>query len=231
MKTIGLIGGIGCASTEVYYDLITNYLRQKLGPGRTGYIILYSINEHDIYSAVKKKQWNKVSKILIEAAKALKRAGVDVILICSNLFHKFAEIVQKNCRVPLLHILVPICKIINKSNYKKVALIGTKLTSSDCFYSSYLIKKSTTEKVILPTKKQIDKINSIIFKELLSKKIRKKSKDALIRIVRSLQAQGAECVILGCTELTLILSQKDFNFPVLDSAQLHALHAVDTVTN
>ncbi len=229
MKTIGLIGGIGCASTEVYYDLITNRLREKLGPGRTGYIILYSINEHDIYDAVKKKQWSKVEKILIQAAKALERAGVDRILICSNLFHKFAEVVQENCKVPLIHILVPICKFINKAKFKRVALIGTKLTSLDGFYANYLIKHSTTEKVIVPNEKQINQINKIIFEELLSNKVRKKSKETLIRIVSALRKQGAECLILGCTELTLILSQKDFNFPVLDSTELHATYVAEIV--
>jgi aspartate racemase len=229
MKTIGLIGGIGCASTEIYYDLITKYLSQQLGPGRTGYIVLYSINEYDIYGFVKKKQWDNVAQILVRAAKVLEKAEVDFLLICSNLFHKFAPIVQKKCKVPLIHILVPICDVINASKYKKIGLLGTRLTSTDGFYSSYLLKHSTAEEVIVPNEKEIDKVNEIIFKELLSGVITKRSKNTLIKIVHSLQKRGAECLILGCTELSLILSQNDLALPVLDSTYLHAVYAADQI--
>ncbi|HEY4255246.1 MAG TPA: amino acid racemase [Chlamydiales bacterium] len=229
MKTIGLIGGIGCASTEIYYELITHYLRHELGPGRTGRIILYSINEYDIYSSVKKKQWNNVGQILVRASQVLEKAEVDFILICSNLFHKFAPIVQKKCKVPLIHILVPICDEINASKYKKIGLLGTRLTLTDGFYSSYLLKHSTAEEVLIPDEKGVDKINEIIFKELLLGKVTKRSKTRLVQMIRSLQKRGAECLILGCTELSLILSQKDLALPVLDSTHLHAVYAAEQV--
>lgn len=229
MKTLGLIGGIGCASTEIYYDTITRHLTKRLGPGHTGYLVIYSINEHDIYSAVEKKEWDKAAQILIHAAQSLEKAGEDFMLICSNLFHRFAEIVQKNCKVPLLHILDPICEVINREKYKKIGLIGTRLTMTENSYSGYLLKHSQAEKVITPNTAEMEEVNDIIFKELLSHIVNQKSKNALIRIIHSLQSQGADCLILGCTELSLILSQKDLDIPVLDSAKLHAIYAAEKI--
>lgn len=226
MKTIGLIGGIGSASTKIYYDTITKHLRKRLGPNHTGYIVLYSIDEYDIYTALKKKDYEKVSEILIKAAKVLEKAKVDVILICSNLFNGFADIVQKNCKVPLLHILIPICDVINKAKYKQVGFIGTEFTSTQGFYSNYLLKNSNAKKVITPELKQIADIDAIIFKELLDHKVNRRSKAKLIKIINSMDI---DCLILACTELSLILSQADLDIPVLDSTKLHAIAAAEYI--
>jgi aspartate racemase len=227
VKTIGLIGGIGCASSEVYYDVITKHITTRLGEGQTGYVVLYSINEHDIYGAVNRREWDLVLQILIQAAHSLEEAGVDFIIICSNLFNKFTDLVQEKCGVKLLSILIPVCNVINRAGYKNIGLIGTRFTMTENFYSDYLLKNSTAEKIIVPKKNQIDAINDIIFNELLSHVVKAESKEVLIEIVRSLQSHGAECLILGCTEFAIILSQDDLDIPVLDTARLHAIYAAD----
>lgn len=226
MKTLGLIGGIGCASTAIYYDAITKRISERRA-GHTGYLILYSIDEHDIYGAVERKEWSLVAQILTKAAQTLEKDKVDFLLICSNLFHKFAPVVAKSCNVPLLHILTPISKIIDGAGYKKIGLIGTRITMTETFYTDYLLAHSKAEEVLVPVEREKDEVNQIIFDELLLRIVTERSKKRLIEIVRSLQKRGAECIILGCTELSLILMQEDLDLPVLDSTMLHAQYAAD----
>ena len=126
MKQIGLIGGIGCLSTAIYYKTITRHITQRLGHGHTGYVIIYSIDEFDILGAMQRQEWDRVAQILITAGKSLERAGVDFLLICSNLFNKMEPIVRQSLSVPVIHILLPICEEINRSKFRKIGLIGTQ---------------------------------------------------------------------------------------------------------
>jgi aspartate racemase len=226
-KIAGLIGGIGCASTALYYKTITQHISQRLGPHHTGYILIYSIDEFDTVDPFEKRLWDKVLQKMLEAAKTLQNEKVDFILICSNTCHKFFDAIQKNCQVPILHILLPICDVINKQKYEKIGVLGTRITLTENFYSDYLLKNSTAKEMLALEKNQIDQLDRIIFDEIVNNIFLDESRKILIDIANSLILRGAQCIILGCTELCLILSQDDFKVPILDSTHLHAVYAAE----
>ncbi len=223
MKKIGLVGGVGYKSTLLYYDLIVKEISQILGPRETGNIIIYSVNEKEVYQEAVSNNWNRVAEILLSAYQNLEKAEIDFGIICSNTCHRIISKIKPLFIKPFIHILEPICIEIDKKCYDRVALFSTKFTLEDESYFDYLKQHSKKIKeVLIPEKKEIDMIHNIIENELLFGTIKDESKILLINIWNRLQAQGANCLLLGCTELSLIISQKDIKFPVLDSTRLHA---------
>ncbi len=223
MKTIGLIGGMSWESTVTYYQLINQTVQKELGGFHSAKCLLCSVDFHEIEECQSKGDWKKSSDILSAAAISLERAGADFIIICTNTMHKVADQVQSAIHIPLLHIADVTANALIKKNIYKVALLGTKYTMQQDFYKQRLVDHGID--VIIPSYPHMDQINHMIFSELCLGVISMTSKNILLEVIREMKQQGAEGIILGCTELGLLLSQKDTPMPVFDTALLHASEA------
>lgn len=222
MRTIGLIGGISCESTAIYYRIINQKVNTVLGKHNNAKIMLVSLNFNDIVEGIFSNNWEVVAKLMIDAAKQLERAGVDFIAICSHTLYKVAPSIQNAIHVPLLHILDPVVGEIKARNLSKIGLLGTKFTMEGVFHTDYL-RKNFAITPILPNPQEKEVINRIIFDELCRGIVRNESKEILFNVVESLKEQGAEGVILACTELPLLLPLlANSTIPVFDATALHA---------
>lgn len=224
MKTIGLIGGMSWESTVTYYQVINTCVKEKLGGLHSAKCLLYSVDFAQIEECQKNNEWEKSGQILSDAAKALEKAGADFILICTNTMHKVYPQIQKNISVPLLHIAEVTAQMLKKEAITKVALLGTKYTMQETFYAGIIEENGI--KVITPSEKEQDYINSVIFDELCKGIIRNESKEKLLQIIDELSKQGAQGVILGCTEIGLLIKQEDTKVPLFDTTIIHAEAAV-----
>ena len=223
MKTIGLIGGMSWESTVTYYQIINETIREKLGGLHSAKIILYSVDFAEIEEYQSKGDWDKSAILLADAAMRLEQAGADYIVICTNTMHKVAPYIQKKINIPIIHIAETTAEALKKNNVKKVALLGTKYTMTQDFYKE-IIQQNGIE-VIIPNEKDVEIVNDIIYNELCLGIISDKSRREYIRIIDSLKADGAEGVILGCTEIGLLISQEDSSIPIYDTTQIHAYAA------
>ncbi|MDO5521657.1 MAG: aspartate/glutamate racemase family protein [bacterium] len=220
MKTIGLLGGMSWESTTTYYEIINEVIKGQLGGFHSARCILFSVDFDEIEVCQSKGQWEECAKILVEAAKSLENAGADFILICTNTMHKVAPQIQAELHIPILHIADATAEELHKNKKTKVALLGTKYTMNQEFYKSKLIEHGI--EVMIPEYCEIERINDIIFNELCVGKIKKESKQEVLRIIDSLSKKGAEGVILGCTELGLLIKQNDTQVQVFDTTVIHA---------
>ncbi|HHW94481.1 MAG TPA: aspartate/glutamate racemase family protein [Mogibacterium sp.] len=220
MKTIGLIGGMSWESTVSYYQIINETIKEQLGGLHSAKIILYSVDFAEIEEQQSEGEWDKVAVILADAAMCLEQAGADYIVICSNTVHKVVPYIQKEIKIPVIHIAETTAEVLKKNKVKKAGLLGTKYTMTEDFLKEK-IELSGIE-VIIPDEKDIETVNDIIFDELCLGKIRDESRRECIRIIDSLKAAGAEGVILGCTEIGLLISQEDSPIPIYDTTQIHA---------
>ncbi len=220
MKTIGLIGGMSWESTSLYYKIINEYIKNKLGGLYSAKCILYSVNFEEISRLQKSGDWEKCGKILGETAKKLETAGADFIIICTNTMHKVVPEIKKYINIPVIHIAEAAYGRIEPSGIKNIGLLGTKYTMQQDFYKSILIDNGLN--VIIPDEEDIELINSIIFNELCCGKIKADSKKKFLEIVENLKKKGAEGIILGCTEIVMLISQKDIDIPVFDTTEIHA---------
>ncbi len=225
MKTIGLVGGSGWASTLEYYKIINNTINQRLGGLQSGEILVYSFNYADINAKNKIERHDEVQQMVIEAAKKLTGIGADCILLCANTLHLYADNVEQNIDVPLLHIAEATGKEIKKLGVDKVGLLGARLTMEMDFYKSKLAEMNI--ETTIPNEEEREFINDVIFKELLLKKFLEESKEKYIDIINRLKKEGAHGIILGCTEIPLLIKQKDINVPVFNTLKIHAEAAVD----
>ena len=220
MKTIGLIGGMSWESTSLYYKTINEYIKNKLGGLYSAKCILYSVNFEEISRLQKSGDWEKCGEILGEIAKKLETAGADYIVICTNTMHKVVPEMKKYINIPVIHIAEAAYGRIAAKGIKNIGLLGTKYTMQQDFYKSILIDKGLN--VIIPDEEDIEFINNVIFNELCCGEINPKSKQKFIEIVEKLKKKGAEGVILGCTEIVMLISQKDIDIPVFDTTAIHA---------
>ncbi|HHU02936.1 MAG TPA: aspartate/glutamate racemase family protein [Christensenellaceae bacterium] len=220
MKTIGLIGGMSWESTVSYYQIINETIKEKLGGLHSAKIILYSVDFAEIEECQSKEDWDKSAIILADAAIRLEQAGADYIVICTNTMHKVAPYIQKEIKIPIIHIAETTAEALKKNNVKKVALLGTKYTMTQNFYKEKIQQNGI--EVIIPNEKDIEIVNYIIYNELCLGIISDKSRREYMRIIDSLKADGAEGVILGCTEIGLLISQEDSSIPIYDTTQTHA---------
>lgn len=225
MKTIGLIGGMSWESTATYYSLINNHIKDELGGLNSAKILLYSLNFKEVEELQSLGDWDKNGKLLAEAALTLEKAGADFVLICTNTMHKIADTVSKKISKPLLHIGDVTADELIKNNVKKVALLGTKYTMEQDFYKKRLINRGLD--VVVPCEKDRIRINKIIFNELCVGKICEGSKKEFLDIIDGLSQQGIQGVILGCTEIGLIINQNDTNIKLFDTTLIHAKAAAD----
>ena len=223
MKTIGLIGGMSWESTVTYYQVINETVKKELGGLHSAKCILYSVDFDEIEKYQSDGEWNKSAEVLAQAASALERAGADFIVICTNTMHKVAPEISRTITVPLLHIADMTAIELKKANIKKVGLLGTKYTMQQAFYKNVL--QANGIEVIVPDDAGIEVVNSIIYDELCIGKISAQSKAAYLRIISELSNKGAQGIILGCTEIGLLVKQSDTTVPLFDTALIHAQNA------
>jgi len=226
MKTIGIIGGMSWESSALYYQNINEMTKQKLGGLHSAKIILSSVNFAEIERLQHLGDWTQLGEILTAEAKRLEQAQADFILIATNTMHKVADIVQNAIQIPLLHIADATAQELVKQKHKKVGFIGTRYSMEEDFYIKRLEEQYGLE-VITPQKQDRDEIHRIIYDELCLGKILPESREIYIDIVNRLQASGAEAVIEGCTEITLLLQQEHVSVPLFDTTYIHAKAAVD----
>ena len=220
MKTIGLIGGMSWESTVTYYQIINETIKKELGGLHSAKILLYSVDFAEIEKCQADGDWEKSAEILSEAAINLEKAGADFIVICTNTMHKVAPQIQNKINIPIIHIAEATAHELKENSIKKVALLGTKYTMTQDFYKSK-IKEAGIE-VIIPDEKDIETVNDIIYNELCLGNILNSSKEKYVEIIEKLSKKGAEGVILGCTEIGLLINQNDTSLPVFDTTKIHA---------
>ena len=224
MKTIGIIGGLTWLSTADYYRLINQQVNEKLGGVEAGKIILYSVNFAEIKMLTENNNWDGIAAILKEVARKLESAGADCILIGANTMHKIADEVQGAINIPLIHIAEETARVIESKGFQKVALLGTKYTMQLDFYTKKLAVKGI--ETIIPGEEDIAYINNAIYTEMGKGIFLPETKNRFIQIIDKLQHAGAEAVILGCTEIPILIKQDDVNLPVLDTTAIHVDAAV-----
>lgn len=228
MKTIGLIGGMSWESTVTYYQIINEVVKEKLGGLHSAKIILYSVDFHEIEECQANGEWNKSADILSAAALNLEKAGADFIVICTNTMHKIVPQMQSKISIPILHIAEATASELKKHQVSKVALLGTKYTMKQEFYKEKLIAAGID--VLIPNDKDVEFVNHVIYDELCLGVISQESKERYLQIIEQMKDKGAQGVILGCTEIGLLIKQKDTKLPVFDTTQIHgrtaALNAI-----
>ena len=223
LKIIGLIGGMSWESTATYYKIINETVKEKLGGLHSAKCILDSVDFQEIEECQANGNWEKSGEILGEAAYNLEKAGADFIVICTNTMHKVVNQIKEKISIPILHIAEMTAEKILEKGLKNIALLGTKYTMEQDFYKSKLIEKGIN--VIIPDKNDIEIINEVIYDELCLGTINSDSKKKFLEIVDKLRSKGAEGIILGCTEIGLLIKNEDTDVPLFDTAIIHAEQA------
>ena len=223
LKTIGLIGGMSWESSMTYYKVINETVKNKLGGLHSAKCIMYSVDFYEIEKCQADGNWEKSGEILGEAAYNLEKAGADFIVICTNTMHKVINQIKERISIPVLHIAEMTAEKILEKKMKNIALLGTKYTMEQDFYKSKLIEKGIN--VIIPDKNDIEIINNVIYDELCLGIINPESKVKYLEIVKTLKQKGAEGIILGCTEIGLLIKNEDTDVPLFDTALIHAEQA------
>lgn len=224
MKKIGLIGGVGWPSTIDYYRIINEEANKELGGLNAPEVIIYSLNFEPFMELQYASKWEESAEVLSNAALSLKKAGVDFVLICSVTTNVAANMVQRKVDIPIISIVEPLAEAIHKKGLKKVLLLGTKVTMEYPFFEPEL--KSSGIDCIVPNKKDRQIIHDIIYQELCLNVIKKESKSKYLHIIKKMQKKGIEAVILGCTEIPMLINQADLNIPAFDVTYLHAFKAL-----
>jgi aspartate racemase len=228
MKRIGLIGGMSWESTIPYYRIINEEVNSKLGGLNSADIVLYSLNFSELEKHQSKNDWEKVGEIIINAAKILENSKCDFILICTNTIHKIYDKIQKEIKVPIIHIAEATASELIRNGTNKILLLGTKYTMKEDFIKNILINNNI--KVFIPEENDIITINNIIFNELCLGIFNNDSKNILINIINGFEKK-CDGVILGCTELGLLIEQKDINIKLFDTTVIHAKKAAELALN
>jgi len=226
MKTIGLIGGMSWESTIPYYRQINERIKERLGGLHSAKVALYSVDFHEIERLQHAGDWDAAGRVLADAARSLKAAGADFLVLCTNTMHKVAPAIEAAVDIPLLHIADPTAEAIRAAGVATVGLLGTRFTMEQAFYKDRLVDRFGLQ-VLTPSEADRQAVHRIIYEELCLGQIRDESREAYRRIIAALVEQGAEAVILGCTEISLLVGQTDAAVPLFDTTALHALHAAD----
>ena len=225
MKTVGLIGGMSWESTITYYQLLNEGIKDALGGLHSAKILLYSVDFYEIEALMSRGEWEQAADLLGGVAQRLEQAGADMILICTNTLHKVAPQVQSRIQVPLVHIAEAAADELIRSGITRVGLLGTKYTMTQEFYRDKLTARGID--VLIPEGEDIDLVNRVIFDELCLGVVKPDSKAAYLRVIAELQARGAQGILLGCTELGLIVSAADVSLPLFDTTVIHAKKALE----
>lgn len=230
MKTIGLLGGMSWESTLGYYKTINEGIKKELGGLHSAKIAMYSVDFQPIEQMQHAGDWNGTAKTLSRAAQSIEAAGADFLIICTNTMHKVANEIAGSIKIPILHIADATAEMIVEQGIKKVGLLGTAFTMEQEFYRGRLCTKYGLE-VLIPEQEDRKIVHNVIYQELCLGVTSSKSKNEYLRIINSLAVQGAEAVILGCTEIGLLVDQSDTEIKLLDTTVIHAQHAVKVATS
>jgi len=225
MKTIGLIGGMSWESTVTYYQLLNEGAKNALGGLHSAKVLLYSVDFFEVEALMSRGEWGKAAELLGGVAARLEAAGADMILICTNTLHRVAPEVQSRIHVPLVHIAEAAAEALVARGISRVGLLGTKYTMTLDFYRDKLIERGI--EVLIPESDDIDLVNRVIFEELCLGVVKEDSRAEYLRVIESLQQRGAQGILLGCTELGLIVSSEDVSLPLFDTTIIHAQKAVE----
>jgi len=226
MKTIGLVGGMSWESTQEYYRIINQRVNEKAGGFHSAKVVLCSVDFEEVESRQHQGRWEELTALMIDAAQRVERAGAECLLICTNTMHLMADPVQDSIRIPLLHIVDVTADAVKARGFKKVGLLGTRFTMEKDFYKGRLQKKHGLE-VLVPEEKDRELVHAILYDELCLGKISDTSKQVFQKIIAKLENGGAQGIILGCTEIPLLVKQEDYIIPLFDTTTLHAEAAVE----
>jgi aspartate racemase len=230
MKTIGLLGGMSWESTVTYYQLINEAVREKLGGLHSAKCILYSVDFAEIEALQHEGRWQAAARDLVAAGQAVEKAGADFLLLCTNTMHKVADTLQAGIRIPFLHIADAIGERVRQTGLGRVGLLGTRFTMEDDFFKGRLANRFNLD-TIVPGPDEREAVHRIIYEELCVGSIRPESKDILSGIMNQLVERGAEGIVLGCTELGLLVGGPDSPVPLFDTTRTHARVAVEFALN
>ena len=225
MKTIGLLGGMSWESTALYYKLINEKIKKQLGGLHSAKVVIYSVDFDEIEKLQHLGAWDETAKILGEAAKNIQNASADFLVICTNTMHKVAPLIQTYIDIPILHIADATGKKLQNENIKKVGLLGTAFTMQQDFYKERIYKNFDIE-VLIPSEEDMTIVHKIIYEELCLGLIREDSKKEYLRIIDILASKGAQGIILGCTEIGMLVNQADTQVKLYDTTVIHSLEAV-----
>lgn len=226
MKIIGLIGGMSWESSIEYYRIINELVRQRLGKLYSAKSIMYSVNFAEVEALQAQGDWEKATQLMIDAARRVQAGGAQVVLICTNTMHLMAEEVQAHIDIPLIHIADAAAQAVKAAGLDKVALLGTRFTMEQDFYRGRL-QDVHMLRVLIPDEPEREIIHRVIYDELVAGEINERSKTKFLSIIQQLVTQGAQGVVLGCTEIPLLVKQADVTVPVFDTTAIHAAAAVD----
>ncbi len=225
MKTIGLIGGMSWESSVEYYRIINEEVKNRLGGLHSAKCLLYSVNFDEIERFQAEGKWEEAGKLLGDVAQSLEKGGADFIVICTNTMHKVIDYVEEKIKIPILHIADATANQIKKENLETVGLLGTKYTMEQDFYKSRIMSNGI--KVLVPNETEREMINKVIYEELCLGKIQQSSRDYYKNVIKNLVDNGAEGIILGCTEIGLLVKQEDSEVPLFDTTAIHAIESVN----
>ncbi|EJR61940.1 aspartate racemase [Bacillus cereus VD115] len=225
MKTIGLIGGMSWESTSEYYRILNEEIKSRLGRLHSAKCLINSVDFEEIERFQSNGDWDEAGEVLGNAAYSLQKGGADFIIICTNTMHKVVEKIKENITIPVLHIADTTAKEIKRKGIQTIGLLGTKYTMEQDFYKSRIEENNI--KVIVPVEKNREKLNEIIYTELCLGKITSQSREYYKRVIEELVQKGAQGIILGCTEIGLLIKQEDVVVPIFDTTFIHAMEAVN----
>ncbi|MFF0773139.1 aspartate/glutamate racemase family protein [Nonomuraea wenchangensis] len=220
MRAIGLIGGLSWESTVIYYQIINQRVRERLGGSHSADSLIWSVDYTTVEDLIFADRWDEVSALLADAGRKLQSLGAGVLLVCSNTFSRVSDDVARAASVPVLHIADAVGAEVRARGMRRVGLLGTRFTMEQPFYRDRLAAHGFD--VVVPRREQRELVHRVIFDELVRGVLKESSRDAFSRIIADLAARGAEGVILGCTEIELLITEKDTPVPLLPSARLHA---------
>jgi aspartate racemase len=226
MKTIGLLGGMSWESTALYYKQINEEIKNKLGSLHSAKVVIYSVDFDEIEKLQHSGEWDKTADILANAAQNIEKASADFLLICTNTMHKVVPQIQTKINIPIVHIADATAKVLQKDTIKKVGLLGTAFTMREDFYKNRISENFGIE-VLVPNEEDIKIIHKIIYEELCLGIVNDDSRKEYLKIIDKLVANGAEGIILGCTEICMLISSKDTDVKLYDTTKIHAIEAVN----
>jgi aspartate racemase len=226
MKTIGFIGGMSWESSVVYYEIANRLVRDRLGKFHSCKNVMYTVDFDEIYRLQHEDRWEELDAIMADAAKRLELAGADIVVLCTNTMHLCEEAIKRSIKIPFLHIAEATGQAVVDKGISKVALLGTRFTMEKDFYKKTLLEKFGIE-TIIPNQQEREVVHSVIYNELVQGIIKDESREKYVKIINRLHAEGAQGVILGCTEIPLLVSEKDVEIPIFDTTTIHAEKAVE----
>lgn len=226
MKTIGLIGGMSWESSLEYYRILNEFTKEKLGGLHSAKCILYSVDFAEVEALQHQGKWEDAAQLMVAAGQSLERAGADFIVLCTNTMHKLADQIQSNTRIPFLHIADATAEKVRAAGLKKIGLLGTRFTMEHDFYKGRLIEKHGLN-IITPESNDREMVHRVIYDELCLGIVKQESKEQYFEVMEKLVQAGAEGIILGCTEIELLVHAEDSRVPLFPTTRLHAIAAVE----